>query len=457
MAALNINGSDDPAYRYKMPPVVGKKEGIGNGKKTVFVNATDVGKSLKRPGQYLVKYCALELGAIFTWDTEQGSGTVNGWHETPVLQEKTMKFIKEWVLCPKCKLPETSMELGSGKKARDIFFDCKACGYHGAADMSHRLATFILNNPPDAKGGILENKAAGGKISREDRKAAKAAKRKGKEEKEEEDDEEEPAEKKEGTAGDLSDVRNTMAGAAAKGGADDDEEDEDDDEDWAMDTSDAAVKAREKAAQESFEKIEAATKAVDLSDGEPKGEGKEKKKKKKEKPEEERFGDEEELEAQKEAISARVAEAMESSASGDVDAAVKALMAVAKEHSLEPNDLFGFLFLALDEGAVKQLGTHKRLLAKLFKAAPDKKKTQKFLLAQVEELVGERHKDALLKKAPNVLKVLYDMDLLEEEAILKWHEKETKKKLGKAVRAAAEPFITWLKEADDESDESDDE
>lgn len=50
---------------------------------------------------------------------------------------------------------------------------------------------------------------------------------------------------------------------------------------------------------------------------------------------------------------------------------------------------------------------------------------------------------------------MYDADLLEEEVILGWAEKASKKyvskELAKEIRVKAEPFIKWLKEAEEES------
>ena len=50
MAMINVNRqANDIFYRYKMPKLIAKVEGTGNGIKTVLVNMTAIAKALNRP------------------------------------------------------------------------------------------------------------------------------------------------------------------------------------------------------------------------------------------------------------------------------------------------------------------------------------------------------------------------------------------------------------------------
>jgi translation initiation factor 5 len=97
------------------------------------------------------------------------------------------------------------------------------------------------------------------------------------------------------------------------------------------------------------------------------------------------------------------------------------------------------------------------------RACHDNAKAQKYLLGGVE-LVISLHKDVLLPRVSHILKALYDADILEEEVLMEWGKKASKKyvskELSEAILEKAKPFLTWLKEAEDETsseEESDDE
>lgn len=143
---------EDEFYRYKMPKLVAKVEGRGNGIKTVIVNMSDIAKSLVRPPAYPAKFFGFELGAQTTTDATNDKYIVNGKHDQEDLAKLLDGFIEKFVLCKTCRNPETAMAI----KAGNIELRCKACGAISSADNVHKLAGFILKNPP-----VMNSKTAG--------------------------------------------------------------------------------------------------------------------------------------------------------------------------------------------------------------------------------------------------------------------------------------------------------
>jgi translation initiation factor 5 len=165
MATINIRSDvKDPFYRYKMEKLQSKIEGKGNGIKTVIVNLSSVAASLARPGDYVIKYFGFELGAQTNTNPADDRWIINGAHEASKLQDYLDGFINKFVLCKKCKNPETEVVIKDGH----ILLDCKACGQRSEVDLRLKLSSFILKKQ-DKKG----------KKTKSDKKAARKAKQNG--------------------------------------------------------------------------------------------------------------------------------------------------------------------------------------------------------------------------------------------------------------------------------------
>ena len=173
MSTINIAGTtpvDDPSYRYKMPRIVAKVEGRGNGIKTVLVNVVDLGQSLNREAPEITKFFGCELGSQTTFSADRA--VVNGAHTAQSLQEHLCKYIENFVLCAQCKLPETHYKIKGGL----ISQKCLACGHKELVDMTHKLTTFILAQHKKAK------ESGGGKSDKKERREKKDKKGEDKEE-----------------------------------------------------------------------------------------------------------------------------------------------------------------------------------------------------------------------------------------------------------------------------------
>jgi len=112
--------------------------------------------------------------------------------------------------------------------------------------------------------------------------------------------------------------------------------------------------------------------------------------------------------------------------------------------------------LLFDEKMIKekQIQKNKNLFLRF---THENQKAQKYLLGGIEKTVQMREA-ALLPRVPHIFKEFFEEDILDEEVILEWAKKVSKKYVSKEmatkIHDKAGPFITWLKEAEEESEES---
>lgn len=422
---INIAGTqsiDDPEYRYKMPRLVAKIEGRGNGIKTLVVNCVDIATALHRSPGEVCKFFGCELGAQSRYDDKTERAIVNGAFEASMMQSHLSKFIEGFVLCPACRLPETKYKF----KGQTIYHKCYACGAVEPVDMNHKLTTYILKEHTAAK------RAKKGD-SKEDKKKKKKEK-KDKDEPEKEDhsprEKKEKKEKKEKSDKDKKEKKKKKS------------KKEDDDVEWHTDLSPEAVAAR----QAEAEAIEAAAHAATME-----------------------ASDEDEMVATLDNLEVDDESALDSAVS-NLKTFMEAnpsstdifdeLCRLQTYTALPTSDRLVIFFRAAFDNQIlssNQVAKYTPVLEKIL----DGHHAQYRLIALCEHFCAVQFPE-LLASYPIVLKLLYDEDLLEEECLVAWGNGSVRKEFahwevseetGATLVKNLQPFIQWLENAEEESED----
>jgi len=309
-------------------------------------------------------------------------------------------------LCPTCNLPETDLVV---KKDKKIYAVCKACGWRGLSDNTHKLATYIVNHPPNKDPKVA---AAAGKPSKKEKRLAKIEKSKTKDNHTEDhaaagETNGNAPEHDSNSGGDEEGDHNNENGDHEHDG--EDHGDEKEDGEWEFEVT------------EEMQNV-TATDHVELED-----------------PVKEM---------------AKVLKSHEKEASTVLVGKVKEYQ---KQKNFTDEETFQYVFKALvTDNMADQVKTNLALIKKL--ASPITRENQILVISLIEERCEANQEN--LKFVPPTLMELYEADVLEEETVTTWHTKGISQlvaladdKVARKVRKAADKFIDWLKTAEEESEE----
>lgn len=429
MSTINIAGLspvDDPSYRYKMPRILVKVEGRGNGIKTVLVNVVELGSSLNREPGEITKFFGCELGSQTTYANDTDRAIVNGAHRDTDLQTHLSKYIENFVLCADCHLPETHYKIKDGL----ISQKCLACGAKSPVDMRHRLTAYILAQHKKAK---AEAKSSGA-----DKKKDKKEKKKDKKEKSadhaedgQEGDNDEGSTEKKKSSSDKKSKKKSSSTAAPKT------------------TALSASATGENAVGENVFGINDA-----LNDAANEEEG----------DDDDEESDSKAAEDGMNRLKLFISHSIESNGSPPTTSEiVDELRNIQTMASLRPADrIIIYLGAVFTENITENNEIDANV--EVLRALAPTPIQQRHLIAAVEWFCGTRYPGKLLKYFPVVLKKLFDLELVEEDVFLQWSTDLDRNEYSaeqsmieldvlEQLKANAAPFIIWLEEAEEEDDD----
>jgi translation initiation factor 5 len=334
---------------------------------------------------------------------------VNGSHDESKLINLLYGFIRKFVLCQKCNNPETSLIVSTTNQT--IRQKCIACGHEATINKAiHKLTTYIINHPPDnLSGNNPSSKENGSSSSSSSKKPSKSDKKS----------------KKNGSGtGSNSPTNNNNGTQLTEDRINEDFDDFDDFDQNELTTDEYNKRMRE------------------ICDGFSSG----------------MYMNDLKRESGN-LFYKIVKEKKEANLLSDQNVQ-KELFEEAKRLDIKDKSTLILSELLFTENILDEIKKYKILLLRF---CVGNKKAQKYLLGGYEKLVGDVYKDKLLNNAVKILKQFYDEEILDEDVIIEWSAKESKKyvskEMSKKIHEKVAPLIKWLKEAevedsDEESSES---
>ena len=306
---------------------------------------------------------------------------VNGSHDAEKLLNLLYSFISKFVLCSKCKNPETSLMVSNQIRQK-----CIACGHEATIPKTlHKLTNYIINHPPDGTNPTLNGVSSSSGNTRK------------------------------GTEKNTSIIKKEENKTTKEIEEREDDGNDFDDEEF---TTEAYIERQR-----------------ELSDGKYDYSCKEKAN-----------------------IFFSILKEKKDSSNSKLLLDMTTINELYKEAiRLEIKDKATLVLIELllsKDNILSEIKSYRMLFLRF---CQQNQKAQKYLLGAYEKLVGDLYKEDLFNSCMKILKQFYDENILDEEVIIEWAKKPSKKyvskEVAKNIRDKVEPFIRWLKEAEVDSDD----